>query len=544
MRPRTSLILHPKEKEVLELFLSQEDKGATGDLNYSVYHPHPARVSIDVKISRKHAKNVCENFVNDIKIFSFKLESTRNKVEKTRHYFLKKDFSTFRTLVKIILENYDLQRRIELLNCVFIRRFINADLVRRILAEKKIIISRSVDILNWKNDEAHRFFHEVYHDPPDPINFFPIKSFQEYARLAATEDYIGGIVCRSGPVEYLHLRFPVRTDKPSQLSKIEDVIKFHNFSLDHLPNLKENPSAILDYYSINEYEEVILPLLALVLISPRALNDFINPDGVSLHEMRNPDYVHDGMGELRFPFLFELVFTAIEDIVKTRKIPENGEVAYAEVNPTRREKNPNNSVLEIHLKSGYVIRYRINFNTLHDPKSAKPEDLQYKIDIDTGIEPFGEITYNTRPKSITDIRDPTFIFSSLRADENVVSHYLRGKFTSRFNNILSYIDLDHEIPQFQIVTLLKELNRVIVRNDLSQEEAFKHLLDCEDPFCSLRTIPRLPDHLRWIDFDEKTWNNFILIVKAFPEAFKTISREEFEKMLNEMNPRRRKKTAQ
>jgi len=559
MRLAQSLKLAPKEKQVLEHFIIKESEGLGEDIFYPLgnadetanicrsgqlenlpyYRPHPARLGKELMISRKHAKEVCEKFVEKLKIFSFKNEFTQNRVEKTRHYYLKFDFATFRILVKIIIENYDHKKRVELLNYPFLTRYINSNLVKKILAEKKVIISRQVDILNWKESEVEQFFHTVFHKRPVPIELFPTNSFQEYANGAATDSDIGGVIGRNGDCEYLHLRFPVRLSEENNHSNVDAVIQLHDFSLDHLPDLNKYPSAIEDYYSIEEYEQVILPFLALILISPTVLNEFINTDWCPGYEKRSPDYNINGVGELKFPFLFELIFTALADIVKTRTVPENSSLSEVWVKPRPLEKKDDDPLLEIRFKPGYVVRFNVRFNTSHYPEHEHPEHLNYQIDVKTGIEPHGAFTYLTKIKTITNIKDPIALFKMLRDKKNPVSRYLQSKFTHRFNNILTYIDLKQEIPLYQIKSLILELNRVLIKNDLTEEVAFNDLLGQEDPFCNLRTTPPAPNHLRRMDFDEITWRNFILIVKAFPTAFNIITKEEHEKMLTEMNPRRR-----
>lgn len=556
MRLAQSLKLAPKEKQVLEHFIIKESEGIGEDSLYPwgntyetantcqnsqreilpYYRPHPARLSKDLEISRKHAKDVCEKFAEKIKIFSFKNEDTQNRAEKTRHYHLKDDFSTFKILVKIIIENYDHKKRVELLNYSFLSRNIDCDLVKRILAEKKVIISRQVDIINWKGSEAELFFNEVYRNPPPPINFFPCKSFEEYAKGVATTDDIGGVPCRAGAVEYLHLRFPVQLKNTNIDALIEAVNQLHVFSLDRLPDLKKNASAIEDYYSIDEYEQIILPFLGLILISPTVLNEFINSDWDPGYESRSHAYDVEGLGELKFPFLFELIVTALADVVKTRSIPEGGELSEVWVNTKQSNVRNEGSLLEIRFKTGYIVRFNVRFNTSHYPENEYPKRFHYKIDVKTGIEPYGAITNFTNIKSVTNIRDPVTLMKELREEKNPISHYLRSKFSHKFNNILEYIDLNGKIPTYQINLLLIELNRIITKNDLSKENVFQDLLELEDPFCQLRTIPLVPNQLRWIEFDEITWRNFILIVKAFPAAFNTITKEEFEKNLEKMNP--------
>lgn len=557
MRLAQSRKLAPKEKEVLEHFIVKESEGLKfclwGDMDDTTsilrrsqieilpyYRPHPARLSKDLEISRKHAKEVCEKFFDKLKIFSFKNEFTQNRVEKTRHYYLKDDFSTFRMLVKIIVENYDHKKRVELLNYPFLIRYVNSDLVKKILADKKAIISRQVDIINWKESEAEQFFHEVFQKRPAAIDFFPTDSFQVYAKGAATDSDIGGVVGRNGACEHLHLRFPVQSNEKNDRSNIDTVIQLHDFSLDHLPDLNKYPSAIDDYYSIDEFEQVILPFLALILISPTVLNEFINTDWSPGYEKRSPDYDIDGLGELKFPILFELIFTALADIVKTRTVPERGSLSEVWVKPRQLEKKDDDPLLEIRFKQGYVVRFNVRFNTSHYPEYEHPERLNYQIGEKTGIEPYGAFTYHTKVKSITNIKDPVALFKMLRDKKNPVSRYLQSKFTHKFNNVLTYIDLTQEIPDYQIKSLILELNRILIKNDLAEEVVFKEFLGHDDPFCYLRTTPSAPNHLRWMDFDEMTWKNFILIVKAFPDAFNIITKEEHEKMLAEMNPRRRK----
>lgn len=125
MRPAQSFKLAKKERVVLELFLSKEYDDTlqipsySGNIRqyvkqseqkpeneaYPQYHPHAAQVSKEANISRKHAIDVCEKFVEKFKIFSYKHEFTRNRAEKTKHYYLKNDFTSFKILTDIRQKN-------------------------------------------------------------------------------------------------------------------------------------------------------------------------------------------------------------------------------------------------------------------------------------------------------------------------------------------------------------------------------------------------------------------------------------------------------
>ncbi len=494
------------------------------------YRPHPAQLSREVNISRKWAKEVCDKFVSELSIFDAEKEFTPNKKQPTLHYRLKYGYPVFKKLVRIIVTNFNPKERIQLLDCAFLRQNIDEYLVKKILAEKDVLIYSQIDILEWKEKEANAFFSEVFKDRSqfyrdiqqyELAEVLSANSFEEYAQKAAFPSERGE---RCGPISTLFMRFPMFPNSYKKDENIPAVIKYHNFALDTLPNLYKYPSAIEDYYRFHEKENIILPILALILSSPIALDEFVNGDWDLNMDNPSPNYRRDGLDLLKFPFLLEMIFTTINDIIKTRTTPEQGLLSEVWVRPYRPSEEENESLLKIRLKNGYVIQYDARFNTTHDKsdESTSHEKNQYSIDIRTTILPFGAIMLGERDV----LKNPNALVKDLKDDKNPVSRFLMSKFSHRFQNIIKYHPLDEDVSDYHLKHLLHELNRTLLEGPFQNELAFQELIKKEDPYYYQPPTARPYDHLRWPDFDEMTWQNRVLIEKAYPEAFKRYTLEE------------------
>lgn len=530
-----TVLRHFIEKESAELEEVQRGKSSKSDTVQAeyllrptkkkpYYKPHPAQLSREVKISRRWAKTICEKFTSELNIFESKEEFTPNQNQPTLHYCLKYGYPAFRKIVKIVVTSFEPRERIELLDCAFLNQNIDESLVKKILAEKKVMICRQIDILDWEEKEASAFFHEVFEDrsqfyreiqQEELAEFYSVSSFQEYVRKAALPSDRG---CRRGPISTLRLRFPVFPDPYKRDVNIPAVIKNHDFSLDTLPDLHKYSSAIEEYYRIHEHEDVVLPLLALILTSPIALDEFVNGDWDPYKDNPSPGYTRDELDLLKFPFLFEMIFTTINDIIKTRATPEKGLLSEVWVRPYECPMEKNDCLLKIRLKNGYVLNYDARFNTTYDKsnESQPREKNQYRINIWTTIQPFGAIKGVIRDT----LKDPNALVKGLKDDDNPVSRYLKRKFSYKIQNILKYYAPDEDISDYHLELLLQELNRTLIQGPFQDEPAFQELLQKEDQYHYLRPTTALYDHLRWPDFDEMTWQNRVLIERAYPEAFK------------------------
>ena len=294
--------------------------GVKGD-----FYPAQIEKISNKKISRVGAKIVCEKLIKYGMLHS-KLISSPNHSKSTLHYSLPKDAKSlkiitsmfFRTLAT--LDPHDWQENASsFMMSKYAQQMINSDLVREILSTKKIIAYKHILLEKRlkKSDKNYKIF-------PNHVSIaFPI---------------------RSSSMEISHM-------DPEICSK-SDGTKDEKIK-----------QVITNYYEKTEHDEIILPILYLIQISPNSLEYFLGG-----WEPWFADGAHSsnsmGLNSIEH-VLFRLIWNTVNDLSIIRHVPTYGDISEAYVsggNSTTLSK----SLLCISCKDAKIVEYDAGFDTHWD----------------------------------------------------------------------------------------------------------------------------------------------------------------------------------
>lgn len=296
------------------------------DPGYITYPAELEKLSRKI-ITRAGAKIVCDKLTNKgILQIEKKRSSTWSKT--TSHYSIGQDIESLRNLVReyfqYLVKNDPFSWQKEATwfnNSHFIRSLVNSNLVRDTLSSKNVVISKIKNLKNKKSKEELEKFKEMVSIsfPIKPANY---KTSQMFSIAKSHQD----------------------TTSTIQQKKIEKIIK------EHYDNIEEN--------------EIILPILALIRISPTALEYFLSDWKPYIIE-GTTHYTSTGISAIEH-VLFRLIWDAINDLSIIRDIPQNELVHSALVSGGGISSSKTSSLLEITLMDLSKIEYNAGFDTQRD----------------------------------------------------------------------------------------------------------------------------------------------------------------------------------
>ncbi|MGI0014603.1 MAG: hypothetical protein ACREBU_14350 [Nitrososphaera sp.] len=176
------------------------------------------------------------------------------------------------------------------------------------------------------------------------------------------------------------VRLPVRPPDKLIESMIDRVILLEKpLSRDQKQLFKE---AITKHYSKVEERNLILPILALIKISPSALFHFLSNWKPYKQAM---ELFHSGsMGfEMIEHVIFRLVWATINDLSTIRNVPTGGDVQAAYVcggNWSSQEPYP---LLRLDWNTQEIIEYEAGFDTIHEYAGGEDDDI---VEVETNPE--------------------------------------------------------------------------------------------------------------------------------------------------------------
>lgn len=159
--------LSEKEWLVLNYFIKNESKviQKRGKKKDSAESPqpflvYPAKIESDLSgnVSRVTAGKTCKKLLK-MGILNAKDNYTGSKGGKSEHYFLKSDLRTIRVLLQLITDEYSLPGRINILSNQYFMYYINESLVKEVLSDKNVALSRHISLLEWNEKEIDKISH-------------------------------------------------------------------------------------------------------------------------------------------------------------------------------------------------------------------------------------------------------------------------------------------------------------------------------------------------------------------------------------------------
>jgi len=422
---------------------------------------YPAKIEKDLRkeISRVWAAKICKKLEEREILDHENLLPPRQK-NKTEHYFIRSDFQAFSNAVKVVVDTATSKDRVWILALSYFENNINESLVKTVLAERNVLIGRNIDLWLWKPNEAQILFEKYFEVIIDSEKI----SFKEYIQKMVQHGPINDGMYWSPPS--FCLRMPVFSDKMEGNEQFNVLIEKNRDVFERYPLLKSYRSGIEDYYKKVQYENLVLPILALIKASPNALVEFLHGEWKPFESDSCSciSYSRDGIGLPQYQ-LFKILFTAISDIALTRSVPGGGEDNYVVLRP-----NPK-SLLLIPLSNHYVY-FDGGFSTKEDYVAISDEDLILVPDENYyWVKSWIEInpTYDAFFLNQNCIRNHEDFIKKVVDKNDTISHSIFNKFSNVLKNILNNIDLQDSVPEYLQKKLLYELNFIMTNNNLYED---------------------------------------------------------------------------
>ncbi len=308
------MMLTEKQKSVIDFFLQKEVGywGYPADIERGTRH----------RVSRMSAGPICDRLVR-MGIADKTNRRSPNRRTSTAHYRLKDDWRAFallvREYVKVLSSSYPMswqRSALYFMQTQYVRHHLTEALVRRILSSRGVGMQVIVPL-----DESHSLSKSV------------------------------GLLLPVAPPNAKTNPKQVFLTKPESLSSketriVNEVIEAH--------------------YRINEKYKLILPILALLEVSPTALMYFLG----KWNPYRSDTFVltPDSPGiEMVEHVVFRLIWAAINDLAVSRNVPEGRDVTIASVCPgVWRTGKETTNLLSLNWQYRAVIDYNAGFDTTHE----------------------------------------------------------------------------------------------------------------------------------------------------------------------------------
>lgn len=281
--------------------------------------------------------------------------------------------------------------------------------------------------------------------------------------------------------------------------------------LDKTKNIKnlsdqyiENNYASLfeEHYSVFEYEKLILPILALIHTSPRALNEFLNGDwkpfNLMFHNQRDTD---------NSEFLTKLMQITLVDAMCTSTIFKKGIVNAFSFNSSvvngfdmfsRTAKQNDIDFVEYKINIRGEYYGELSYKQLRKDE-YKPLSIQMKQIYEFYLSMYYSTNANDDQKKISsslslnlipdvefqfftvhNLKDAISLIKKLSDTRNSLYSHIRSLLSTKMQNIVLYYDVSSE-PSIKLKEeLLDELSHVMLKPELYKKGIFDKLVQSDE----------------------------------------------------------------
>ena len=265
-------------------------------------------------MTRGWAAKICADF-ESIGILGHVMIRPPRQNHETEHYFLKSDLFTMRQVVGLVTGHVKPEDRQWLFSLRYFRSFMNEALVREVLREKSVEMWRTIELSFWNDEDAKRIYEIYVAREKIPGSTGTHLPFEEYVRSMlrgkAENEYD-----RTAPE--ISLRLPVFSDGVPKEERAATFLRLNRKELEPYPFIRYESGGIESHYRVWQYEKLILPILALIQISPGALAEFLCGDWKP-YVPETPSFKAEGTAMMEHT-IFRLLFMAIGDLAMTRSI--------------------------------------------------------------------------------------------------------------------------------------------------------------------------------------------------------------------------------
>lgn len=312
-----------KTKLVLDWFLRHPD-----------YKAYAAQIERDMqnKVSRVAISTICQDLYHRNVLAYDKIRPPRQK-NTTEHYYLPRNKQALTNLLQAIVESGDDQWLWSFISTEYAQSCLTTSLVREVLAYKKVVFPRILPLGTWDEVERKKLISimEKEHNHSLPSMLFH-------------------------NMVWLHL--PVFSESTPLEQRLEYIESLEDNEGIRRLDLSRNPSGIKCHYQVWEEEHVVLPILALIQISPRALVDFLLGSWQPCENKRCNSNITAVIDHV----IFRLLMRAIDDVAVSRRIPHLSLVGDAFLcYQTFSDHKP--TLFTLAMKDGRYVHFTATFNT-------------------------------------------------------------------------------------------------------------------------------------------------------------------------------------
>jgi hypothetical protein len=481
---------------------------------YQHFIAYPAKIESDLdNVTRPTAGKACKKFLK-IGIFNTEKKRPNFKGGETDYYSLKSDLQTIRQLVQLIMEKKDSSEIIKIIGNHYFMHNVNDSLVKEVLYEKHVKISRYLSFLEWDvkegeliynqhteiiykgldnseltfnndvkrmindfEDSQNRYeksylkrlhnscneFLEIYNDDSDDEMRYISNKFH-----VAKNRFLSENITRTMNELSIFIDLPVFNENISNEQMFE--IKKMNVDLfKRYSNLQNYRSGFENHYNNFQYKNLILPLLSIIQTSPKALAEFLNGNWESF----TADF--DFNNNMKCEFISNLSLIAIKDILNTFQVPKNSIVKHAYLGKLPPNANPDTDItksLRLKLKNLYEISLNLKFLISSETPSSSSIEINDFVNISSNVS-----FYLLAVKDITNARN---LIIKLKDENDPVYSHIRNKLSYFVQNLILHYD-NENTPSIEFQkTIIDGLNYALLRGDLYDEKTFSNVLSNKD----------------------------------------------------------------
>ena len=499
------------ESQTIQKWLSTKKRKSESQQHFITY---PSKIESDLgNITRPTAGKACNKFL-EMGLFNSKKKRPNFKGGETDHYYLKSDLQIIRKLVQLIMEMDDSYEIIQIIGNHYFMYNINESLVKEVLYEKQVQISRRLSFFEWNIKEAKMIFDDYvklfnketndskitfdkevrrtindFEEEHNDCEKIELKRFYNfYKNFFKNSDDDFDVVKHYVTDKFRDSNNLLLSDNittaMNRLSFSIDLLVFNkNISNEHIleikklnadlfekiPNLQNCHSGFENHYKQFQYKNLILPLLSIIQASPKALNEFINGNWDSFNV--NFDFNNN----MECEFISKLSLIAIKDILNTFQVPKNSivESAYSgKLPPNAPSSEYITESLILSLKHLYEISLNLKFIISSDHA------------VDSSIEVINSV--NISPKvsfyllTVNDIIDAKNLIIKLKDEDDPLYAHIRSKLSNPMQNLILYYDTEiTPSVEFQ-KTIVDDLNYALLRGDLYAENIFSNIISSKE----------------------------------------------------------------
>ncbi|MFA4850883.1 MAG: hypothetical protein WC626_14260 [Methanoregula sp.] len=461
------------------------------------FYSYPARIAKDFEknipdssryhsdISKTWAMRICKD-LESLGILGVDNFVAARQNHETEHYYLRDGTEPFIAVMKIFTEQVTDSHHVSgLYSMEYIQNHINEDLVCEILSRKGAEMRRMLPLWDWIPHESEKMYPffvpqksniQKRESPAENSSIIPVESYAEYFRRMIQELDLKKRVSSRGRSYSVCLRLPVMSPGLTSGEKTDLLKSFNKKTFEGSPCLETYRSAIEEHYQRYQRDRWIIPLLALIRASPKALKEFLfgewKPYGI---EGECLCYSEGGSYCMNYP-MFTFLFTTINDISRSRLVPSERRIPYVRFRPDIRipEKNISRPALfMIDTNSGFSVCFDASFDTERVYYGAENGDV-WENDNEQNYDLTVWLDLRFRWQAITakDIPDMDAFIGALQDRRSRVSQYLLSKLSHRLQHIVLFKSepLDEGSPIHGL--LLDEINRILIQPGFFNKDVF------------------------------------------------------------------------